>query len=287
MKKYRGRIAPTPTGFLHLGHARTFLIASKRAQENNGVLIYRNEDLDPDRCKNKFVEAAATDLRKCGIEWHEGPECGGPHAPYSQSQRLEWFQTVWQKLKASGHIYPCNKSRKDVQNALQAPHSEACESIFPKELRPKENKTAEYDSPGNINWRFRVPDNEVIEFTDLNLGRKSYTTMIDLGDFLVWRRDGFPSYEMAVVADDHAMDITEVVRGEDLLVSTARQILLYRALNWPIPDFFHCRLVCDKSGKRLAKRNNSLSLRSLFETGRWNQVKNILISESFLSLNLE
>lgn len=277
MKPYRGRIAPTPSGYLHLGHARTFLIAHKRATEHNGVLVYRNEDLDTDRCKKKFAVAAMSDLKKCGLKWQEGPDCGGPFAPYSQSLRQKWFLQVWGYLKKNGSIYPCDKSRKDVHNALRAPHREDLEPIFPVEFRPAASKVHEYDTPGNMNWRFRVPDYTKIDFNDLHLGTKVYTALIDFGDFLVWRKDGFPSYEMAVVADDHAMKISEVVRGEDLLVSTARQILLYRALGWPIPDFYHCNLVHDKNGKRLAKRNQALSLRSIFAEDRWGELQSRLI----------
>ena len=121
--------------------------------------------------------------------------------------------------------------------------------------------------PGDINWRFRVPDGDVIAFVDRHLGPQAFTAGEDFGDFIVWRRDGFPSYELAVVADDHAMGITEVVRGEDLLLSAAKQILLYRCLGWPAPDVYHCSLVRDESGRRLAKRDGAKSLRTLRQQG--------------------
>lgn len=277
MADYRGRIAPTPSGFLHLGHARTFLIAQQRAQEQKGKLIFRNEDLDLARSKPEFVEASLKDLKDCGLHWQEGPDTGGPFAPYNQSERLNWYLEVWTKLRDLGAIYSCNKSRKDVQNALSAPHEEDKEQIFPIELRPK-STTDLPKFPGETNWRFKVPDFKDISFTDENLGPQTCTALKDFGDFLVWRKDGFPSYELAVVADDHAMEISEVVRGEDLLLSTARQILIFNALGWNLPTYYHCHLVKDEKGERLAKRNKSLSIRSLIDSNSWNDAKKRLFS---------
>jgi glutamyl-tRNA synthetase len=154
-------------------------------------------------------------------------------------------------------------------------HSPGEEIIFPSQLRP--SKTGyKSEEPGNINWRFRVPDGETISFHDGRCGKCSYTAGEDFGDFLVWRRDGFPSYELAVVVDDHEMQISEVVRGEDLLMSTARQILLYRALQIDIPDFYHCELLTDDLGNKLAKRHKSLSLRELINSGNIGKIKNTL-----------
>lgn len=284
MNGYRGRIAPTPTGYLHLGHARTFMIAQKRAEDNEGILVFRNEDLDRARCKKEFVDASIYDLKSCGLNWQEGPDKGGSHCPYNQSERLDWYLEVWKKLRDSGCIYPCEKSRKDVQNALQAPHNDGSETIFPLNLRPPSQEYSHLETPGKTNWRFRVPEHEKILFEDNNLGNQEFESLKDFGDFLIWRKDGFPSYELAVVVDDHEMGITEVVRGEDLLLSTARQILLYRSLDWKIPEFYHCRLVKDKNGQRLAKRDKALSLRSLIASGEWETVKNDLISSSFTTL---
>ena len=278
MAEYRGRIAPTPTGFLHLGHATTFSIAQKRALDNNGSLIFRNEDLDQARCKKEFIKASINDLKDCGLSWQEGPDLGGPFGPYSQSERMDWYIEVWSLLKNSGFIYPCDKSRKDVQNALSAPHEGDSEPVFPIEFRPEKTDFSHIETPGNINWRFRVPDNETISFTDLHLGKQSFTALKDFGDFLVWRRDGFPSYELAVTADDHAMQISEVVRGEDLLLSTARQLLIYRALKWYPPAFYHCHLVRDENGQRLAKRNKALSLKSILAKKGPDEVKKLLFS---------
>jgi glutamyl-tRNA synthetase len=264
---YRGRIAPTPTGWLHLGHARTFATAWQRARQANGQVVYRDEDLDPERCQPVYSDAAMEDLRWLGLDWDEGPDIGGPHAPYRQSDGKPWFLSVWQVLHQRGVIYPCTRSRKDVREAGLAPHAEDAEPLYPVEWRPPEDAGHDAMGPEGVNWRLRVPVGETITFADGAQGEQSFTAGVDFGDFLVWRKDGMPTYELAVVADDHRMGITEVVRGADLLVSTARQLLLYRALGWPPPTFFHVPLVCDTDGKRLAKRHQALSLRTLRERG--------------------
>jgi len=264
---YRGRLAPTPTGHLHLGHARTFWIAQERVQAAGGQLVLRIEDLDQARCKPQFCRDIYEDLRWFGFDWQEGPdlEPAGDYGPYAQIQRLMSYRAVWAKLAARRVIYPSPHSRKDVARAIAAPHEGDREIIFPPHLRPTHWQTVAV--PGEVNWRFRVPDGEAIEFVDNHVGPCRYVAGEDFGDFIVWRRDGFPSYELAVVADDHAMAITEVVRGEDLLLSTAKQILLYRALGWDIPAFYHCPLVRDANGKRLAKRDQAVALRSLQAQG--------------------
>ena len=264
---YRGRIAPTPTGYLHLGHARTFWIAAERACRSNGVLVFRNEDLDLSRCKPSFATAALEDLRWLGLNWPEGPDVGGPFSPYNQSERLAWYLQVWKLLNATGTIYPSPHSRKDVADALVAPHDSDGEPIFPTNLRPAKGDGRKCFEPGEVNWRFQVPDGRRMSFLDGRVGRITRTAGIDFGDFLVWRKDGFPSYELAVVADDYAMQISEVVRGEDLLTSTARQLLLYEALGWTPPAWFHCPLMTDEQGVRLAKRNDALSLREVRARG--------------------
>ncbi|ADE55242.1 tRNA glutamyl-Q synthetase [Coraliomargarita akajimensis] len=266
--KYRGRIAPTPTGYLHLGHARTFWIAMERAQEAGGQLLYREENLDPQRCKDDYAQAAIDDLKWFGCSWKEGPDQGGSFGPYRQSDRTELFLNAWERLKDQGFIYPCDKSRKDVAAAAQAPHSEDdAEPIYPEAWRPPLGVGQDADSPGSINWRFRVPEDRKIVFDDGRLGPCAFECQRDFGDFLVWRKDGVPAYELAVVVDDAAMQVTEVVRGEDLLISTARQLLIYEALGLQAPEFYHTPLMCDMGGQRLAKRHRSLSLRELREAG--------------------
>jgi glutamyl-tRNA synthetase len=265
---YRGRLAPTPSGYLHLGHARTFWIAGERARQYGGQLVMRNEDLDRDRCRPEYARAMLEDLRWFGLIWNEGPDVGGPYAPYSQSERMSSYLETWHSLQRNGWIYPSPHSRKDVQAALTAPHDEGGESVFPAELRPPIGAGKQVDDPGAVNWRFRVPEGRTIVFHDGRLGEIRRTAGVDFGDFLVWRKDGFPSYELAVVADDHAMQISEVVRGEDLLTSTARQLLLYEALGWQSPTFYHCPLLRDGAGQRLAKRTAALALRELRSQGR-------------------
>jgi glutamyl-tRNA synthetase len=266
---YRGRIAPTPTGYLHLGHARTFWIAMQRARTAGGMLIYRNEDLDPQRCKTSYANSAVEDLHWFGLNWDEGPDLGGPHSPYCQSQRTEYFLNAWAKLKATGHIYPCNRSRRDVNFASSAPHveDEKTEPIYPIDWRPAAGAWDADLTPGATNWRFKVPANRTIRFHDQRLGECAFECQRDFGDFLVWRRDGVPAYELAVVVDDAAMQISEVVRGEDLLLSTARQLLIYEALGLVAPAFFHTSLLCDAFGQRLAKRTQALSLREMRASG--------------------
>jgi glutamyl-tRNA synthetase len=315
---YRGRLAPSPTGYLHVGHARTFWTAWQRARDAGGTLVMRMEDLDSDRSRQIYAEAAMEDLRWLGIRWQEGPDRGGPFAPYVQSRRRAIYLDAWRRLLHRGLLFPCRCSRKDLEAALAAPHESSSpgaqqsngkleplddEPIYPGTCRRLQGNipqlpgpTAEpIENPGDVNWRFRVRDGEVVEFEDQNLGPQRFVAGRDFGDFVVWRRDGNPgsprtglrpwggdpgsprtglrpwgggpSYQLACVADDAAMGITEVVRGADLLKSTARQILLNRALGFVNPRWFHCRLVVDHNGRRLAKRHDALSLRALRQRG--------------------
>lgn len=260
---YRGRLAPTPTGYLHLGHARTFWTAQERAKANGGTLILRNEGLDSARCKPEFARAMLEDLCWFGLEWQEGPDIGGPFAPYNQSERFSLYRAALEKLRAGNFIYRCYCSRRDIQSAARAPHAaDDEEPIYTGTCREKRtNENAKFA------WRFRVPDGEAVTFTDNHLGEKRFIAGKDFGDFVVWRNDDVPAYQLACIVDDAAMQITEVVRGEDLLLSTARQLLLHRALELNAPEFFHCPLMLDENGQRLAKRSKSLSLRTLREQG--------------------
>jgi len=280
---YRGRLAPSPTGYLHLGHARTFWIAQQRARAAGGVLVLRNEDLDAARFKLEFVGAMLEDLRWFGFEWQEGPDCGGPRGPYNQSERREFYLAAMRKLMTGGFIYPCTCSRSDVRRALSAPHPGEDEPVYPGTCREKFDPSAAQNAfdpaeagaahpglrPGRPkrNWRFRVPAGELVSFADGHCGPQQFLAGSDFGDFVVWRHDGVPAYQLSVVVDDAAMGITEVVRGEDLLRSTARQLLLYRALGAPVPRFYHCPLMTDAKGVRLAKRHDALSLRHLRAEG--------------------
>lgn len=275
---YRGRIAPSPTGYLHLGHARTFWTAQQRAQAANGLLILRNDDLDFDRVRPEFISAMIEDLLWLGLRWHEGPDIHGLWGPYNQSERREVYRDHFFKLHAAGMIYPCTCSRKDVQSATSAPHEVTASNLSfdeqlypgtcrPENLAPDERARRSKWPRERCNWRFRVPFGENLSFTDGHFGPQQLSTERALGDFLVWRKDDLPSYQLACTVDDAAMKVTEVVRGADLLLSTFRQILLYRAFGFAEPAFYHCPLVLNKFGVRLAKRYDSLSLRTLRAAG--------------------
>lgn len=264
--KYRGRIAPTPSGYLHLGHARTFWRAQARATKRSGQLILRVEDLDAVRSQPRFLEAVLEDLRWFGFRWDEGPDLGGRSGPYRQSARFHWYRRALERLIVLGRVYRCYCSRKDIQTASLAPHLGDEGPLYPGTCRKNTGKVPA-EKQRKPNWRFRVPNNRRIAFEDGNLGNFSAVAGVDFGDFVVWRQDNTPAYQLAAVVDDHAMAVTEVVRGEDLLLSTCRQLLLYEALKWEAPQFFHCPLMKDARGERLSKRNQSLSLRSLREQG--------------------
>jgi glutamyl/glutaminyl-tRNA synthetase len=289
MSGYRGRLAPSPTGLLHLGHARTFWTAYERARGADGTLILRDEDLDIQRARADFATAVLEDLRWLGVEWQEGPGLdgvpgGGPFGPYRQSERYTFYRAAWERLRAGGWIYPCTCSRRELAAAVSAPHEDEAgdraqdsarggfqddddEPIYPGRCRPRAGAVAEAREPAGVNWRFRVPHSEAVGFEDSGVGARSYIAGLDFGDFVVWRRDDVPAYQLACVVDDAAMRITEVVRGADLLKSTARQILLYRALGLAPPLWHHCPLVRNSAGQRLAKRTDALSLRALRERG--------------------
>jgi glutamyl/glutaminyl-tRNA synthetase len=216
----------------------------------------RNEDLDAVRFRMDFVKAMIEDLRWFGLNWEEGPDVGGPHAPYNQSERRPSYRKALERLHSAGLIYPCTRTRRDVLEAARAPHEGGAddEPVFPAEFRPgADAPVPPLEETISVNWRMRVPDGEELGFTDGNLGPQRCVSGRDFGDFLVWRKDDCPSYQLACAVDDAEMEVTEVVRGADLVRSTFRQLLVYRAL--------------DDKGERLAKRHDALSLRSLRERG--------------------
>jgi len=259
---YRGRLAPSPTGLLHLGHARTFWTAQERARAHGGTLLLRNDDLDTARCRPEFAAAMIEDMRWFGLDWQE------PMVP--QSERIPLYRAALARLHAAGLIFPCSRSRRDVLAAASAPHDgeENDEPLYPPEFRPAAGAPLPpLTDPIAVNWRFRVPDSETLIFRDGHCGEQRATAGRDFGDFLVWRKDDAPSYQLACVVDDAAMGITEVVRGADLIKSTFRQLLLFRALALPAPTFYHCPLATDERGVRLAKRHDALALRTLREQG--------------------
>lgn len=251
-----------------------------------GSLLLRNDDLDTARCRPEFVTAMLEDMGWFGLVW-TGPVV-------SQSERIPLYRAALARLHATGFIYPCTCSRRDVQHAATAPHEPvgpvsdrpkagwsetgptfADEPLYPGTCRPENlpphSALLSHPSPAQgdgVNWRFRVPDEETLAFTDGRAGGQRAVAGRDFGDFLVWRKDDAPSYQLACVVDDAAMGITEVVRGADLLKSTFRQLLLYRALGLVAPAFYHCPLVTDEKGVRLAKRHDALALHTLRGLGQ-------------------
>jgi glutamyl-tRNA synthetase len=257
---------------LHLGHARTFWIAAERARAAKGELVLRNDDLDATRFRLDFVDTMFEDLRWLGLKWQEGPDVGGPYAPYNQRERLSIYRDALEKLHAAGAIFPCTRSRRDVLEAIGAPHEgaggENDEPVYPLQFRPAAGAPLPpLDAKINVNWRLRVPEGETLVFHDARFGEQRAVAGQDFGDFLVWRKDDVPSYQLACAVDDGAMAITEVVRGADLIKSTFRQLLIIRALGFRAPAYYHCPLMNDEHGVRLAKRHDALSLRTLRERG--------------------
>jgi glutamyl/glutaminyl-tRNA synthetase len=264
-----GRLAPSPTGLLHLGHARTFFIAHQRARAANGTLYLRDEDIDPHRSRPAFAAAMREDLLWLGLTWD---------AELRQSDRLPLYLAALQQLLAVGFAYPCACSRRDLALSTHAPHEDPAaeaddEPLYNNRCRPASPSSTLFLP--NTNYRFRIPDHTPVSFTDLHAGPQTFTPGTDFGDFLIWRKPltsspadiGLPSYQLACVVDDALTSITEVVRGRDLLKSTARQILLQRALRYPTPAYFHCDLMRDSNGIRLAKRHDALALRTLRNNG--------------------
>jgi glutamyl/glutaminyl-tRNA synthetase len=259
---YRGRLAPSPTGLLHLGHARTFWVAARRARARHGTLLLRNDDLDRARCRPEFVVAMQEDLRWLGLGW-DGPMI-------SQSERRSCYRAALERLHALHRIFPCSRSRRDVLEAAGAPHEGGAddEPMYPKGFRPPlDAPLPPLGRPIAVNWRFRVPDDFEILFQDQCCGRQCAIAGRDVGDFLVWRKDDTPSYQLATVVDEIDLGITEVVRGADLIKSTFRQLLLFEALGEAPPRYYHAPLMFDEQGERLAKRHDALSLRTLRAQG--------------------
>jgi glutamyl-tRNA synthetase len=265
---YRGRFAPSPTGPLHLGNARTALLAWLAARAARGRLVMRVEDLDRPRVRPGLEPRLLDELRWLGLGWDEGPDLGGRHGPYRQSERGNRHQAALRRLRDAGLAYPCFCSRAEIAASAQAPHGPAddgprypgtCRRLAPAEVARRSGDRA----PA---WRFRVEPGQVT-FDDAVQGSCRFDVAAATGDFVVMRADGVAAYQLAVAVDDAAMEITEVVRGDDLLPSTARQLLLYRALGLPAPRFAHVPLVLGEDGARLAKRHGARSLGELREAG--------------------
>lgn len=266
----RGRLAPSPTGALHLGNARSFMLAWLSVRSRGGTLVMRLEDLDHPKNKAGAAEAALRDLRWLGFDWDEGPDKGGPCAPYVQSARKNFYAQALERLRDAGLVYPCVCARRDVEAGQSAPHQGEV-LFYDGACR---NRFADYEAARKVlpegrlpAWRFRVGQRAEVTFDDGFCGRFTQDVAAASGDFVLARDPQGAGYMLAVVVDDAAMGITEVVRGDDLLDATPRQLLVYRALGLKPPTFTHVPLVVGEDGKRLAKRHGDTRIASLRESG--------------------
>jgi glutamyl-tRNA synthetase len=266
----RGRYAPSPTGALHVGNARTALVAWLSVRGQGGDLVLRNEDLDGPRVVPGLAEQQRRDLAWLGLDWDEGPDRGGEHAPYDQRLRSGLYLEAVRRLERAGRLFPCALTRRELAGIASAPHGPDG-SPYPAASRPRtvesgwlERMLAGEGAGAAI--RFRVDPVEVA-WQDLVLGPMSERVDLAVGDFVLRRRDGLWAYQLAVVVDDLAMAIDEVVRGADLVGSTARQILLFEALGAAVPRFAHVPLMVTPSGAKLSKRDGGLTIAALRSAG--------------------
>ena len=276
----RGRLAPSPTGALHLGNARSFLIAWLSIRSRGGTVLLRMEDLDHPKVKPQAAQQALEDLRWMGLDWDEGPDVGGPFVPYVQTARLERYAEALAKLQEQRLLYPCVCSRQDVEAGQSAPHAGEDGLAYDGACRGRFANYAEAAAtlpPGRLPaWRFRAEAGETV-FEDGFRGWQRETVSQTVGDFVIARHPQGAGYMLAVVVDDAAMGATEVLRGDDLLPATHRQLLLYRALGLTPPRFVHVPLVVAPDGRRLAKRHGDTRLAALRQHGlRPSQVVGVL-----------
>lgn len=260
-----GRLAPSPTGAQHIGNARTYLLAWLSMRTQGGRVVLRMEDIDSPRIKAGADRQAIDDLRWLGLDWDEGPDIGGPHAPYVQTERIALYNEALAQLRAAEMIYPCTCTRSDVAAAASAPHVGQEGPIYPGTCAHRRAADAEALTRPYC-WRFRASDRER-RIIDRVAGEQRRNVARELGDFVVAKVDGTPAYQLAVVIDDHAMGITEVVRGDDLLPSAFRQLELYDFFGYAPPQFAHVPLVVGEDGRRLAKRHGDTRLALLRERG--------------------
>ncbi len=259
---YTGRFAPSPTGRMHLGNAFTALLSWLAARAAGGRWILRIEDLDPQRSRREYAAVIEDDLAWLGLDWDEGGlENRGPSGPYSQSERSELYTEALERLKATGMVYPCTCTRAEL-HATDAPHASDGRLIYPGNCRPATLPTPWQEPARPAAVRLAVPDKE-LEIHDLLCGRRTVNLATHCGDFVLRRADGAWAYQLAVVVDDALMGITEIVRGNDLLLSVAQQDYLRSLLGYPQVDHIHVPLVCNTAGQRLSKRDSSLSLEAI------------------------
>ena len=262
----RGRYAPSPTGLIHLGNARTALAAWLSVRSRGGTLVWRLEDLDTPRVVPGMAALQMEDLAWLGLDWDEGPDLGGPCAPYEQSHRSVFYEEALERLAAAGRLFPCRRSRKDLQAMASAPHGPEGGAPYPVAFRPQHLDSDWFASRPDAALRFLVHDRPVV-WHDRVFGEQAERVDQTVGDFVLKRRDGLYAYQLAVVVDDLAMRIDEVVRGADLLDSTARQVQLIEALDGTPPAWAHVPIVLNAHREKLSKRDQALTLRSLREAG--------------------
>ncbi len=261
-----GRLAPSPTGAQHVGNARTYLLAWLSVRSRGGQLILRMEDIDSPRVKAGAAQQAIDDLHWLGLDWDEGPDLGGANAPYVQTERVDRYRAALEQLIRDECVYPCTCTRTDIEAAASAPHVEHEGPIYPGTCAKRSARDAAALGGQPFAWRFRSTSMPHC-FDDRIAGRQETVVSETLGDFVVSKMDGSPAYQLAVVCDDHAMGVTEVLRGDDLLPSTFRQLELYAAFGWSAPTFAHAPLVIGPDGRRLAKRHGDTRLASLRQHG--------------------
>jgi glutamyl-tRNA synthetase len=265
----RGRYAPSPSGDLHLGNLATALLAWLSIRSRQGTFVIRMEDLDQPRVRPGAADGILRDLAWAGLDWDEGPDCGGPFAPYEQSRRSDHYNEAFDRLREAGRVYLCFCSRKDIASAATAPQTPGDEIRYPGTCRELDPSTvAGYLREGKRHaWRFRVEESERPSFVDKVRSFWGVRPQEPPADFVVRRSDGVTAYQLASVVDDSTMKMSEVVRGQDLLPSTLRQILLYEALEFPLPAFGHTPLFLGPDGERLSKRHEGITVGELRDQG--------------------
>lgn len=268
----RGRFAPSPTGDLHLGNARTALLAWLSVRQQGGAFILRVEDLDGPRTVPAAVQGNLEELRWLGLDWDEGPDLGGPHAPYLQSRRGDGYQAAIDRLAKAGLIAEDWLSRKELRELASAPHGPSG-PVYGAAEREASAALAQAQKASGRRPSLRLRHGDApgghlpLVFFDERWGEQSADPVNDVGDVLLRRSDGLWAYALAVVVDDHLMGVDEVVRGDDLLSATGPQVAILRCLGWPPPRYLHVPLLLDEQGRRLAKRRGEGTLRAYRESG--------------------